>query len=326
MGYQTIKHVPSCRSYARARRIHDGITPIRGNPNNVRPLGQRRDWETYSVRMNGDVVEFVLYKTPVVSFLPSGKIELKTGGWDSVSTRAFIGHVLRVPCFGQRNKSLVGIDGVPYVLGADGLTVVEKDGTLVLAQEAPVMYGYKLNRKAANNVRARYKEFADYLKAFVNLRATTVKGYWGEEREVVSCTVQEVVDVVGAMRSMGENALAGSHAYRYMDVRPTEMIASARTEHAKNYDSMCRDFFGMVSSGDHALYYKAALILMTFDSTLWVNDKNMQHIHTKPAANILDDFNEIMMRWHAEEVLVREALPPGKLPNPKYENWFSKEK
>lgn len=329
MGYQTVKKVRSCRNYELAKLTHDSITPIRGNPNNVRPLGNRRDWETYSVRMNGEAVEFVLYKTPVVTFQPDGIIEVRSGGWDSISTRQFISQVLYINCYGRRGKTVVDVENLPVVLAKDGVIRLRvDDGRVVLAQERPVIYGFKLNRAAANNVRARYKEFYTYLKGFINLRSGVVKGKWGGEMEGVSFTTQEAADVLGVKNRGSSNPIVFKEQFERINRRPSEEHPHWRKHNKLDevYPVRCKKFFELISSGDHMQFYEATMGLLTFDiGTIWADEGHMSHVFSVEATKPLTLLDSIVMRWHADEVLERVALTDGNLPNPKYENWFDKE-
>jgi len=76
MGYATVQRVPRVHDYAQALRIHDNTKPLRGRSPEIKPLGARRDADTYHVRMNGEAVELVLYRTPVITFMPDDAVVL----------------------------------------------------------------------------------------------------------------------------------------------------------------------------------------------------------------------------------------------------------
>ena len=72
-------------NYNHYKSLYENIKPIRGRAVDVRPIGKRsRDWET--IRMDGDVVECVLYRTPVVRYYPDGRIGLQSDGWATTAT------------------------------------------------------------------------------------------------------------------------------------------------------------------------------------------------------------------------------------------------
>ena len=115
MGYRTVNHVPSIYTYAQARHIFDKVVPIRNR--DIKPLGQRRDADTYHIRMNdmGDV-ECVLYKTPVVTFHPDETVTLTTDGWDTVSTHQFIWAITGCATRGSRGKTVIKVGNKEYVM------------------------------------------------------------------------------------------------------------------------------------------------------------------------------------------------------------------
>jgi hypothetical protein len=89
--------------YNHYKSLYESVKPIRGRAFDVRPIGKRRrDWET--IRMNGDVVECVLYQTPVVRYYPDGKIGVDTGGWVTPSTAEFMYTHSPFVCRKRNNK------------------------------------------------------------------------------------------------------------------------------------------------------------------------------------------------------------------------------
>ena len=333
MGYRTVQSVPTVRAYEEAKRIHDNIKPIRGNPNNVRPLGDRRDWQMYSVRMNGDAVEFVCYKTPVVTFHPGDKIVVRTGGWDTVSTRQFIWQVLNLPCGGHRGRTLLHVGGSHRVVLTDaGMRLKVSGGVIMLDQEVPKLRGYKVDRKAANNVRARYKDFYTYLKGFVSLRETQAE-HRGKEYGIVSTTMGELIDVVGLTQDHKDARYCYVNSRELTSImkRPPEVHSHWRKHDNfdETYEKVGNKFMQMISSSDHADHYKTALMLLSMHSTNWVNvetvEKERSRMISVASSELLNRLDNIVMRWHAHEVLVEYDLPEGKMPNPKYVNWFDKE-
>ena len=115
MGYATVRHVPSALNYAQAKKIHDQIKPIRGG--DTKPLGKRRDHHQYSVKQNdrGDI-EFICYRTPVVTYHPDDTITINTDGWASVSTHQFIDQVLGIRANGYRGMTALTINGNKYLI------------------------------------------------------------------------------------------------------------------------------------------------------------------------------------------------------------------
>ena len=165
MGYATVLNVPRVTNYAQAKNIHDEIKPIRGTT--TIPLGNRRDHHQYSIRKNGEDVEMVCYKTPVVTFHPDDSITVRTDGWCSVSTHQFIQQVTGIPANGRGRYTVLQLkDSKVAISGNESASFVMRDGNwcCVTDNRRP---SYRMNRKAANNVRARYKDFIKIGRAHV---------------------------------------------------------------------------------------------------------------------------------------------------------------
>lgn len=325
MGYRTIQHVPNhCRNYAMAKSKHDSVVPIRGH--GARPLGQRRDWQTYSVRMSGDDVQFVLYKTPVITYSPDNTITLNMGGWNSTSTRAFISHVLGVNCYAYQGQAMLKVGGRTVVMPHKETLRLQSDGYgLTIKDVLPERYGYKMNRKAANNVRARYKEFADYFRMFINLRTVEYKGNWGQSFPAVAYTIREAAEVLGTEENTkGNNVHVVKDIAEYLTRRPGERKRVWRQgSPAATYKEAGETFFGWITSGDAEQFYKAAMALTVGDMVLIVDGNNeIDKQRAREADWVKNMFPNIVMRWHAYEVLEKVALGENKLPNAKYIGWI----
>ena len=115
MGYATVMRVPKIYNYADALRRFNNTKPIKGRSEEKRPLGERRDADTYSIRKNvwTDAIELVLYQTPVITFTQEDEVRIKFGTWSSASTCQFIDRILSsVHCNRVRgNVVLSFVDG-----------------------------------------------------------------------------------------------------------------------------------------------------------------------------------------------------------------------
>lgn len=158
MGYATIVNVPYIDSYEKALAKWQSTKPIRGRTPEIRPLGQRRDCDVYSIRKNvwTDVIELVLYKTPVVKFTPEDEVVINFGGWASSSTCQFVGGVLRNVYAGRQRGNVVlsFSNGAKAMLGTNEELVLVRGahgGWVPRAKQT--LYNYRINRKEANNVR-----------------------------------------------------------------------------------------------------------------------------------------------------------------------------
>lgn len=295
MGHETVKNVKRCFTYAEAIRLHDNTKPIRGRSPEERPLGARRDVDTYWMRMRGEDVEFVLYKTPVITYRPNGDVVVKTDGWNSVSTHQFISQVLLVHCYGSRSNTIMELRG-----STDDVSkvVVPKDKSVVLTFEHGnwritgyhTMHEYRMNRKAANAVRKKYADFLNYAKGMVKLRSEMVTpSRWARRQNpypVVVLTPQEV-----SMRRLGTNGMV----WEFM-----EFIKLDQPEEIR-----------------HKRFGEAlAMVLNGCDLNKRGED------YTAPADEVLGLVDELLLRAHAQDVLVWTELEVGQVPSGKYKRWI----
>ena len=350
MGYATVKRVPRVYEYADAKWQHDTAKPIRGRSPEIRPLGERRHVGTYSVRMNGDDVEFVLYKTPVITYKANGEIVLRTAGWASVSSHQFIQQVLGIPARGKSGSSVLIVNGQHYTMTGDNPLVLcrgERTGTWrVLAHET--LYGYKASRKALTNVRSRYSEFRKYLGGFINLRQEEQVLHQGRAYERrfnrINFDVQEAVNMFGVMDSTYNDAKALNREKidcifdkptKLYYFNPTETQKQDHRDAIRKYKENMKAFTDTIVNGQpedvkHQNFYRGAVALLvegyresrsTHNNEWVLHDYDMEGwVHVDEWMPMID---EAILKYHAEEVLEHVALEVGKTPNPKYAKWIS---
>jgi hypothetical protein len=296
MGYKTIDHVKRCFTYADAKYVHDKTTPIRGRSPEVRPLGQRRDAGVYSVRMSGANVEFVLYKTPVITYLPNGDVVIKTDGWNSMSTHQFIEQVLGVKCYGARRNTVMEArsaegDVHKYIIPKDkGITMIHAGGNWRITQFNTI-YEYRLNRKAANAVRKQYGDFLRYVKGMVNLRSEMVEpSRWARRQKpyaVINVTGNEV---------RGSTLRVNDLVWGLMELIKLEQSEETRHEN-----------------------HNAALAMVLRHCN---QNQYGQDAAKVPADEVPSLIDELLLRAHAQEVLVWTELKVGQVPSGKYKGWM----
>lgn len=346
MGYATVKRVPRVFNHRHAKQIYDSVKPIRGRSPEVRPLGNRKDADTYSVRMNGDDVEFVLYQTPVITYKPNGEIVLRTNGWASVSTHQFISQVLGIPARGKGGSSVLTVSGQDYTMTDEGQIVLgsERTGTWrVLSHEK--LYGYKANRKALTNVRSRYSEFRKYLGGFVSLRQEEKVVHQGRPFErrfnVIRFGVQEAIDMFGVADSEYQEAKILDRSkidcifHKPIGIRyfnPTEKDKREYRYRVRRYEENMKAFTDTLVNGQpedvkHHNFYRGAMAFLVEgyrdNGAEWLlHDR----VHTEALVHVNEwmlNVDEAILKYHAEEVLDLVELEVGKTPNPKYARWIS---
>jgi hypothetical protein len=305
MGYATVLNVPRVWNHAQAKAILENTKPIRGTT--TVPLGNRRDHHQYSIRANGEDVEMVCYKTPVVTFHSDNFVTIRTDGWCSVSTHQFIQQITGIPAGGRGQYTVLQLkDSKVAISGNESASFIMRDGNwcCVSDNRRP---SYRINRKAANNVRLRYKEFTDYIKSFAKLRGEFVEGVYGRDGYMrVTITSEELVNAFG-LDADGDIACGNTSAlmertHKHHKQRGEEMVA-------------------MITSGDHAQFYKATLYLYGDQHTRYYKPQ----IHTKvnpPADRGPKNLDMFIMRWHAEEVIEQCETRPNAVPNTAYAKWL----
>lgn len=349
MGYRTVMRVPRMFDYQHALDWYNNSIPIRGREPEIRPLGERRDVDTYSIRKNGDDVELVLYKTPVITFRTNGEIVLQTCGWSSVSTHQFIARVLGLPARGQGGSSIVMVGTQKYTMTGDNKLVLCREGSgtwRVLEHET--LYGYKANRKALTNVRSRYSEFRSYFRGFLNLRQEEMVLHQGRAYEqrfnVVRFRPQEAVDLFGVKDSTFQDnkALNRDKTDCIMDkpgriqwFNPMEKQKQEHRDRIRRYEENMKAFLETIANGQpedvrHMNFYRGAMAFMveahrahqSRPSHEWVLTNYDQEV-THQANHLMLAMDEAILKYHAEEILERVQLEVGKTPSTKYSGWIS---
>lgn len=290
MGYATIQHVPTIRDYAQAKKIHDSIKPLRGRNPEKRPLGQRRDADTYSIRINaaGDV-ECVLYQTPVVTFKQDGTVLLYTGGYNTTSTNQFISEVLGFGAYRQCKHMIItpNFSSEKHVIVGDKVLLrpTTSLGRRWDVEQAEKLYGYRMDRAQANSVMARYADFVSYFNGMVKVR-----------RE--------------------------NHSVPHIVMSGTEYAAVGMTRWKQDNSEWLVE---RVKEDKDGTFYEAFLYIALEALGNWASHSLLQHkqvAYKVTIENMREKMRMLILRHHAREVLHKKELPNGKIPNPKYFGWI----
>jgi hypothetical protein len=262
MGYATVQRVPRVHDYKTALKLHDNIKPLRGRSPEIKPLGDRRDADTYHIRKDGDAVELVLYKTPVITFMPDGEVMLFVDSYNTVSTHQFIQQVLGIGASGVRRTTVLTINNSKYTLADKDKLRLRRDvsGNWQVLN-AMQQWTWRLDRKAVSKVRAQYAEFYKYLKGFVSLRTESMMESTWNPRTFDGIQVQqsEFKSVCGGTFPMSE--------YCYMDKRGKQ-ASDWNPVKPDQYEKRQRMLFEKLIRSDqpeedkHTNFYKAALLLI----------------------------------------------------------------
>jgi hypothetical protein len=330
--------VPRIKNYAEAIKKFNNIKPIKGRSDDKRPLGERRDVDTYSIRKNvwTDAIECVLYQTPVVTFTVDDEVKIKFGRWSSASTCQFIDRLL----WNVRANRVRGDVVLHFNDGAKALVRDHEELVLVQAgngawvpKEKQTLYDHRVNRKEANNVRKTVSQFRDYLAGVVKLKGETNTYNEGTYYETTSTRVKasytELIEVFGQ-----EDAKDGVNhgrvrpdvdAWVGLEAKPRYYYPDRKAEAWQEYRDKTAKFFDLVRNDQddncrHQNYWLAFNVVFIQEQRLWWRDD----VNCNVAVNV-DAFekhlDKILFTMFSDKVFKRVALAEGKVPTGKYESY-----
>jgi hypothetical protein len=332
MGYQTVMRVPRIANYAEAVKKWNNSRPIKGRAEDKRPLGERRDVDTYSIRKNvwTDAIELVLYRTPVIKFTVEDEVILRIDNWPSASTCQFITRVLGVNANRVRGDVVLHFaDGTKAMMPAQGeLALVRAGNGAWLPKETQTLYDYKVNRKEANNVRKSVSQFKDYLAGVTKLKSETRvinEGMYYETRyEIVKASYAELIEVFGSddYDEAATRVRPKVDKWKISD-KPKYFHPDNKAETWSNYRTATAEFFDLVRNDQddnarHQNYWIAFNILMVQGQSLHWRDNLDYHITL--GADQFDKFlDRILFKMFSDKVFTKVALAEGKVPTGKYD-------
>ena len=332
MGYATVMRVPKVNNYAEALKRWNNTKPIKGRDDDKRPLGERRDVDTYSIRKNvwTEAIELVLYRTPVVKFTTEDEVIINIDNWPSASTCQFISRVLSgVGAYRVKGEVVLGFTGV------EARAMLPAQGELVLVRNASggwipkvkqTLYDYRVSRKEANNVRKQVSQFRDYLAGVIKLKAEEVAFNYGREGfSVVKATYADLIEVFGR-KDVGDGDpryCPDSDKWDKLTAKPKYW--SNKEEAWANYRDKAERFFDLVRNDQddgarHQNYWIAYNILLIQEQRLYWRDSIESQITlgTDQFEKVLE---KILFTMFADKVYTKVALPEGKVPTHKYADY-----
>lgn len=331
MGYATVCNIPRIGNYKTAFNKWQSTKPIRGREPEIRPLGERRDCDTYSIRKNvwTETIECVLYKTPVVKFTPDNEILVSFGQWASASTCQFITRlVVGVGAHQARGNVVLHFNkGVKAIVeqGEELVLVQDTDGNW-MPKVKQTLYDYRVNRKEANNVRKQVSQFRDYMSGVVKLKAESVAGVYGRDGYgVVRATYADLIAVFGEEQGVIGKVRPDVDKWVNLADKPRHY----RPEHKAEQWAECREraqrFFDLVRNDQddnarHQNYFIAFNILFVQDNHLYWRDNGDTPVtvNTMQFEKILDKF---LLTMFSDRAFSKIALPDGKVPSGRYDNY-----
>jgi len=230
-----------------------------------------------------------MYRTPVITYHESGTIAFDMGNWPSASTRTFIEEVAGFTCGIKDGSSYISLPIGKVVMPKDGPTAIRMvDNKWELIASVPV-YEVQLQRKEANNVRARYREFIDYVNNMIKLRGEIVPMY-GPNAHILKMEYAEFKDGLADVPDWGRLGQTESEMFKF--------IAEEGTEN----------------------HYKAFLLLIAAAHNVRRLGNYASRFNIR-SETIKEKLKEFIYKHHSNEVFKRVELPVGKLPSKRYESW-----
>lgn len=294
-GYSRNSGISWMRDYGDAFHKYQSTTDIRGRVKEPkRPLGQRRSVDMYSIRLKDDGsmgVECVLYQTPVVTFYPTGLVELRNDGWASTSTASFIEEVTNYSARIFNGSLCVSVGGVETRL-TDGVLKIEGGRILNLTVDKT----HAVIRSEANKVRKQYAEFLKYGCALVRLKA---EGF----------LLAEYQEAFGKDEKGGIKDL------------PLNMDRSYKNDFPKDVHA----FFALVGESGvdkHIAHYKAVLAMSwSYGSNTYSQGYTATGTHINEA-NFKQAFDGLVLGYHRDEVFMEKEREAGEVKKDPYKKYF----
>lgn len=187
-GYNCAR-IPALENYAQAKQHFESVVHIRGRDKTCKPLGKNRRFTWFTIQEKHTVLPdsgddplgvfsksyaYRCYDSDLVEFFHNGDILVRNSKWHSPTTMGFLTFSLQA--MGQivskrgkwyfRNKR-----GEVYPFLGDLLLRADEHGVFC-PREYYKECRYRLNRKAINAMRKKYKEFIDYGKSMLLIDQT----------------------------------------------------------------------------------------------------------------------------------------------------------
>lgn len=189
-------------SYEEAKYRYDNIKPIRGNPNDIRPLGDRNKQHMRIVKGScGDYYAAVLYRTECVQWHSDGRIVVNQGGWATDSTAAFVHAVSPFGCYKMSGHLwVVPHSNYPYVPLTHTPQVFKNIESKWCPENPPKPYVLTVNRKEAARIRKlpAVVVWMEFNAALDKLEGST-RGLSWDEIQGARCVIRELTGALDEM-------------------------------------------------------------------------------------------------------------------------------
>lgn len=360
MSTSAFQSLQTLRTFAQAKAFYEGTAPLRGRDSQDRPLGARRYFDRFRISKltteRGEAYACFLYNSPLITYHENGAIELLfPKGWASLSTSYFFGEVLGVAT--SKRKSSIALLTKHETVNAPSQTIVLNydnpkaiihpvfiGDTFVWYSAAELVnYGWRVNRKQANNVRTRYASFLRMFKALISLRSGTSRAVPASH---VFIPMHEAAHLLPRLtaKQIREATFAGSVAPDVPDDywRPYPghvlHLKYPVAGVVKYWDERRQSLLQMMTSTEETTLYQAFLLSVVqygevrresdgiptripqwFAPGAEVTQSEVGYLVT--VKYLVAHVHDLILEANAVEVLEHTELVNGKIPDPKYRQW-----
>ena len=271
--------IPRLHSYEQALKWWTDTKPIRRRATDDRPLGHRRNtWYLINKQDKTDAIECLMYGTPIVTFYKDDRVEITNFRYNTISTANFIYDVLRgVNAYVFDHSLVIGVGNQEQRLQRSDSLILKRNegGNYHFADHKPEVT-HVINRANAKEIRAKHKDFMQYLDGMAKLRG--VEPFTRDE-----LTIQ-----------LGQN-LYNVDFQRLRYYNPDHSDAENVLNGVKEFARYLAD----TGENKHLGYYKAMLVMVhSFGKYDWQSSGFIMNIHS-----ILRDFDKVLMGLYRDEYL-----------------------
>ena len=162
------RQIPRIGSFDEAKARWEAVTPIRGST--LRPIGVRNKKHMQIVKHDEDTYSCRLYTTDLVTYKGNGDMIINFGGWNTISSRAFVEKVIPRRYSIDNYKSrlhIVDLQNSKAYYIPDNYPVTIRASGHVIGAIPPIKR--VVDREATAKVRRVYKPFLAWAKQFIAL-------------------------------------------------------------------------------------------------------------------------------------------------------------
>ena len=370
MSTSAYERIPHLRGYEDALRRFKETKPIRGIEPSVTPLGARRDHMRFAIRLahNGDVeclhydVLTVVFHKPVhgddpateriTVFFQKTWVHSADCYFIYELLRHYLSDVVRVHSKAIRMCRHHGASPIVFAgLGDAKVTTMtmiahRKDNTIEPTQPVLVQ-GRRINRKAANNIRAKYGQFYRYFKGMIALRresySDNITRYTLHARQYVQFSNEEFdrassEDTTSPFFNVYNpaNKPALNQTIRHYGTAKDGSQISVTVEIYPKWLESATAFIDKISTPDtdsnqteqFAIAFTLVGAAAVSRDSLYMNSVSKRRFRTGfirvGVRELQATLDEIIFKYHSKEVFETHIMPEGQVPSNKYDNWIDR--